>query len=85
MTPEHWARMKETNKWNNVELRDGRYNQVIHMVSAAKGAEDFYDNEIHVTRREGIELARHLDDLTAQVWTFTVDFCCQFCCPTVII
>ena len=67
LKPEHWAQMQTKNEWNNVELRDGRYNQVIHMVSAAKGAEDFYDNENHMTRHEGIELARHLDDLTAQV------------------
>jgi len=68
MKPKHWEEMRCRNKWNNVELRDGRYNQVIHMVSAAKGAEDFYDCENHVTRHEGIELARQLDDFTAQVW-----------------
>jgi len=67
MKPNHWLEMQKKNSWNNVALRDGRYNQVIHMVSAAKGAEDFYDNESHVTRTEGIELARQLDDLTAQV------------------
>jgi len=67
MKPEHWAKMCEKNGWNNVELRDGRYNQVIHMVSAAKGAERFYDNQNHVTRHESIELARQLDDLTSQV------------------
>jgi len=67
MKPEEWVDVKKRNQWNNVELRDGRYNQVIHMVSAAKGAEQFYDCVNHVTRIEGIELARHLDDLTAQV------------------
>jgi len=67
MKPDDWMQMCQMNQWNNVELRDGRYNQVIHMVSAAKGAEDFYDCQNHVTRHEGIELARHLDDLTAQV------------------
>lgn len=68
MKPEHWVAMRKENEWNDVELRDGRYNQVIHMVSAAKGAEDFYDNQNHVTRHEGIDLARQLDDLTAQAW-----------------
>jgi len=70
MKPEHWVEMRRENRWNNVELRDGRYNQVIHMVSAAKGAEDFYDTKNHVTRHEGIDLARQLDDLTAQVRLF---------------
>lgn len=37
--------MKENN-WNNVELRDNRYNQIVHMVTAAKGAEDFYSTEV---------------------------------------
>lgn len=35
-----------TNHWNTVELRDNRYNQIVHMVSAANGAEDFYSTEV---------------------------------------
>lgn len=34
------------NNWNNVELRDNRYNHIVHMVSAANGAEDFYSTEV---------------------------------------
>lgn len=34
------------NNWNSVELRDNRYNQIVHMVSAANGAEDFYSVEV---------------------------------------
>lgn len=34
------------NSWNNIELRDNRYNQIIHMVSAANGAEDYYTTEV---------------------------------------
>lgn len=37
--------MKE-NGLNMVDLRDNRYNQIIHMVSAACGAEDFYTTEV---------------------------------------
>lgn len=37
--------MKDNN-WNSVELRDNRYNQIVHMVSAANGAEDFYSVEV---------------------------------------
>ncbi len=40
--------------------------QVVHMVSAAKGAVEFYQTA-HVVRHENIELARQLDDLAAQV------------------
>ena len=35
MAPEVWRRLLATNGWNEVELRDSRYNQVIHMVSIA--------------------------------------------------
>jgi len=80
MKPEHWVEMRRENRWNNVELRDGRYNQVIHMVSAAKGAEDFYDTKNHVTRHEGIDLARQLDDLTAQVRLFYLHSLFRECC-----
>jgi len=34
------------NKWNPIELRDNRYDQIIHMVSAANGAEEFYSTEV---------------------------------------
>ena len=41
--------------------------QVIHMVSAAKGAEPFYTCEGHKTRTEDYEGARNLDTITADV------------------
>lgn len=34
------------NKWNPVEMRDNRYNQILHLVSAANGAEEFYSTEV---------------------------------------
>jgi len=34
------------NNWNPVEMRDNRYNQILHLVSAANGAEDFYSTEV---------------------------------------
>lgn len=63
-----WERMKADNQWNEVDMRDSRYNQVIHMVSASKGAEVFYRTDNHTTRHEGIELARTLDTITSQAW-----------------
>lgn len=59
--------MKKENNWSEVDLRDNRYNQVIHMVSSAYGAEAFYTCAGHKTRSEDIGLARHLDKITAQV------------------
>jgi len=67
LKPEQWNRMKRENTWNDVDMRDQRYNQVIHMVSAAKGAEIFYQTNTLV-RKENLDLARQLDDLAAQAW-----------------
>lgn len=41
-----WERMKSANSWNEIEMRDNRYNQIVHMVSAANGAEEFYSTEV---------------------------------------
>lgn len=41
--------MTAANGWNAVELRDNRYNHIVHMVSAANGAEDFYSTEVNKT------------------------------------
>ncbi|KAK0093862.1 hypothetical protein PV326_012448 [Microctonus aethiopoides] len=68
ISKEKWDLMMATNGWNNVELRDNRYNQIIHMVSAANGAEDFYSTEDHACRSEGVELARELDYKAAAAW-----------------
>ncbi|CAB4067865.1 TRPL translocation defect protein 14 [Lepeophtheirus salmonis] len=52
---------------DEVELRDNRYNQVVHLASAAKGAEQFYSLD-HPSRNEGIELARDRDTRAAEAW-----------------
>jgi PREDICTED: similar to CG30118-PA len=56
------------NSWNPVELRDNRYDQVVHLITAASGAEAFYNMEDNPCRTEGIELARELDSLTGEAW-----------------
>ena len=37
------------------------------MVSAAKGAEEYYTTTSHVVRSENLDLARQLDDFASQV------------------
>lgn len=44
-----WDLIMKENGLNMVDLRDNRYNQIIHMVSAACGAEDFYTTEVNKT------------------------------------
>jgi hypothetical protein len=38
------------------------------MMSAARGAEQFYTIEHHASRKEGLELARELDLKAAEAW-----------------
>ncbi|XP_028175840.1 TRPL translocation defect protein 14 isoform X3 [Ostrinia nubilalis] len=68
ISKEKWEAMLTANNWNSVELRDNRYNHIVHMVSAANGAEDFYSTEDHACRSEGVELARELDYNAAAAW-----------------
>jgi len=68
ITMEEWDLMCKRNGWNAVDMRDNRYDQVIHMVSAAKGAEEYYTTEEHATRSEGVELARLRDDRASAAW-----------------
>jgi hypothetical protein len=49
-----WQRILKKCNWNNIDFRDNRYDQVIHLVSSANGAHQFYQcSEI---RTEGIGL-----------------------------
>jgi len=65
---DQWEHILAKNGLDEVEIRDNRYNQVIHMVTAAKGAEEFYSIEDHPSRSEGVELARQLDTRAAEAW-----------------
>jgi hypothetical protein len=42
--------------------------QVIHMVTAAKGAEQFYTVDDHEARKEGLDEARERDTRAAEAW-----------------
>ncbi|XP_044731899.1 TRPL translocation defect protein 14 isoform X2 [Chrysoperla carnea] len=68
ISKEKWEKMMQNNGWNSVELRDNRYNHIVHMVSAANGAEDFYSCEDHACRSEGVVLARERDYNAASAW-----------------
>ena len=51
-----------------VDLRDGRYDAVFHLVTAANGAEKFYTLGNNTARHETPEQARVLDGKTANAW-----------------
>uniref|UniRef100_A0A7E4UXS9 AAA_28 domain-containing protein n=1 Tax=Panagrellus redivivus TaxID=6233 RepID=A0A7E4UXS9_PANRE len=50
------------------ELRENRYNQVVHMVTAADGAENYYTQANNATRSEGIAQAVNQDTHTRNAW-----------------
>lgn len=50
------------------EILQNRYNIVIHLVTAADGAEQFYTLSNNTARTETIEVARELDNRTRQSW-----------------
>ena len=53
---------------NEVELRD-TYDAVFHLVTAAKGAEQYYTTANNGARRESAEQAAFLDDRLIAAWT----------------
>lgn len=43
MKPECWQTLMDEKGWNEAVLRDRRYDAVIHLVTAANGASEFYN------------------------------------------
>ena len=69
MSQEAWDRLLKKRDVQCVsELREGRYNAVYHLVTAAEGAEKFYTLENNAVRTESPELARNLDNMTRTAW-----------------
>lgn len=69
MDPNMWQAILDELSLSEVMLRDARYDAVIHMVTAAKGAEEFYTTENNSARSESVELARELDEKILKAWT----------------
>jgi hypothetical protein len=63
-----WEGILEKNLLDEVDIRDNRYDQVVHLVSAAIGAEEHYTRSNNKTRTEDIELARSTDRLVGEAW-----------------
>lgn len=53
---------------NEVLLRDS-YDAVFHLVTAAKGAQEFYGTETNAIRYESVEQAQKMDDAIIASWT----------------
>lgn len=68
MSKEEWDEMCKRINVDTFHLRETRYNQIIHMVTAADGAEKFYTQSNNSTRSEGIEEALKQEQLTRKAW-----------------
>lgn len=68
MDDETFARVLKNLGTNEVALRDS-YDAVFHLVTAAKGAEEFYTTENNSARIESVEEAAAMDDKFIAAWT----------------
>lgn len=68
LPPDAWTALLNENDWTVVGLRDRRYEAVIHLVTAADGAERFYTTENNAVRSETPEQARALDRRVRDAW-----------------
>lgn len=69
LVAETWQTLLDDMQIGVVNLRDARYDAVLHMVTAADGAEKFYSNENNKHRTETIEQAREIDQKLIRAWT----------------
>ena len=58
---ELWQALLDETQWNTIQLRDKIYEAVIHMVTAADGAEQFYTLANNEARYETVDEAKALD------------------------
>jgi len=68
ISKEAWDKILGKLGLEEIEISDNRYNHVVHLQSAANGAEKFYTTEDHSARFEGIELARERDRKAMDAW-----------------
>ncbi len=69
MSNDMWQALLDEMGLNEVEVRDKRYDAVLHLCTAAKGAAEFYTCENNSSRTENIEQAIRLDDKIVKAWT----------------
>lgn len=68
MGAERFHKLLKSRNREVADVREGRYNAVFHMVTAADGAEQFYTLENNDARSETAEEAIAMDQKTQQAW-----------------
>ena len=68
MEKREWEQLLSEHEINLKKIRDQRYDLIIHITTAADGAEEFYGNANNATRKEDIEFARFIDKRLEEAW-----------------
>lgn len=68
LPPGTWQALLDENDWTIVGLRDRRYDAVVHLVTAARGAEKFYTTANNTARTETPAQAAALDERLHDAW-----------------
>lgn len=63
-----WEQILNDHDLNQHRIRDQRYDLVIHITTAANGAEDHYNDKTNSARHESIGFARHIDRNLEEAW-----------------
>ncbi len=68
MTKPMWQALLDETGWTNSQLRDNRYDMVLHLVTAADGAKEYYSSASNQSRYEDFESAISVDRRTLSNW-----------------
>ena len=63
-----WEKILATGDWSSSELRDQRYDLVLHLVTAANGAREYYGTDTNTARTETPEQATEQDNKLLSCW-----------------
>jgi len=65
---ETWDLIMKEAGWSEDDLTNNRYDLVLHLVSAADGAVEYYTTSNNQARKETVEQAKELDKMTQSAW-----------------
>ena len=68
MTKPMWQALLDETGWSNSQLRDKRYDMILHLITSADGAKDYYSSESNKSRYEDTEIAIDTDKRTQLSW-----------------
>ena len=68
MTKPMWQALLDETGWSNSQLRDRRYDMVLHLVTAADGAKEYYSSASNESRYEDFQGAIATDQKTQRGW-----------------